>query len=371
MPQHIDANKVYDAKIVHVIDCLGVGGAERVLVDICNLLYEENYQVSVICLLDKAELDDQLHTQIPVTYIRRSQKFNPFFLLKLRKELKNSDIIHIHLRHVLRYVSLLFNVFKLHKKKVIVFHDHYGKINTDRNISSFTKRAIFKCTAYVGVSQQLIDWAASLSLNSEIIKLSNIVRSIKKKAFKKPNLQEESQSVSVISIGNFRPQKNYEFLCQLIAASPNNYNYTIYGAIVDDAYYHKINQLIIELGITDRTTIVTDCENVKDFISEYDLGVHCAKSETGPLVAIEYMSSQVPFIAYDTGEVATQVKADFPNFIKTSFEISVWLESMNQILMKRVDYQTKLETYFNENYSEDDYLNRCIEIYARLMKIKV
>ncbi|RED38220.1 glycosyltransferase involved in cell wall biosynthesis [Winogradskyella eximia] len=350
-------------KVLQVIDHLNVGGAERVLVDLTNILNENQYNVTVLCLLKKAKLDEQLNKNINVIYLHRKNKFNPLYLIKLYIILRKYDVIHIHLRQVLRYVSLLFYTTRLNKKKVIIFQDHFGKIDTEKTISPSIKEAMKRCTAYIGVSDQLTNWAKSNTINSNIFKLSNIVRQNKVGI----NSNLSSTQIHIVSVGNFRPQKNYEFLCQLIAQSSDEYNYTIYGQLVDLNYYHKIKDLISDLKIEDKVTIITDCDNIVSELPKYHLGLHCATSETGPLVAIEYLSMQIPFVAYNTGEVAMDVGKTFPSFIQKDFNVENWNTNINTILEHRADFVKELKSFFTKKYSEDAYLENCISIYQKLI----
>ncbi|WP_439151532.1 glycosyltransferase [Winogradskyella sp.] len=353
-------------KIIQVIDQLNVGGAERVLVDISNLLHEHGHDVTVLCLLDESVLDTQLNKQIPIIYLRRKNKFNPIYIIRLYKVLKQFNVIHIHLRQVLRYVSLLFYVTQIGKKKVVLFHDHYGKINEDKSISESLRKAIKKCTGYIGVSEQLKDWAVSNDLNPNVLKLSNIVRT----SLKNEKINLSLNTVNIVSVGNFRPQKNYEFLIELIKVLPHSYRFTIYGQIVDTDYYNKVIALIDNNNIADRVSVVTNCNSVHSKLLQYHLAIHCADSETGPLVAIEYMSKNLPFITYNTGEVAKQVKTVFPEFIQNDFIVNSWIDSINDIVLKRDIYVNQLSKFYEENYSEENYLKQCLSIYESLLNSK-
>lgn len=350
-------------RIVQVIDQLQVGGAERVLVDLSNLLHENGNDVTVLCLLYEAKLDYELNSDIPVIYLHRKNKYNPIYLIRLYSILKQFDMIHVHLRQVLRYVSLLFYTSRLHNKKVVVFHDHFGRINTEVSLRPSVKKAMQNCKAYIGVSQQLVEWAQESNVNSTIFKLSNIVRTFSNS--NPPVLS--SEVINIVSVGNFRPQKNYEFLCQLIEASHQNYNFTIYGQIVDIEYYNKIINLIEQLEISDKVSIITDCNNTLNELQKFHLAVHCAMSETGPLVALEYLNAQIPFVAYNTGEVAQDASLVFPFLIQKDFEIKNWLRNIKNILESRESLKEPLKEHFLKHYSENAYTDKCVAIYEELI----
>ncbi|MCT4628401.1 glycosyltransferase [Winogradskyella sp.] len=351
-------------KVVQVIDRLEVGGAERVLVDLTNLLHEHNYDVSLVCLLKEGQLDKQLHSDINITYIQRKNKYNPIYLYKLYKELIKYDVVHVHLRQVLRYVSLLFYITQLHKKRVVVFHDHFGKIAENKTLSKSIKSAIERCAAYIGVGEELVGWAKENRLNVNIYKLTNIIR---KEDCKIEPIKKSDGNIRIVSVGNFRPQKNYEYLLELISNSPENYCFTIFGQIVDVAYFQKIESLISTLGISNKINIVTKCNDVKRELHKFDVGLHTAKSETGPLVAIEYLSQGLPFIAYNTGEVASIVKLEFDNFIQHNFEVDKWLKNIDIILKNKEELKHDIKLFYNQKFSEEAYLKSCVLIYNTLL----
>jgi len=353
-------------KIVQVIDRLEVGGAERVLVDLTNLLHENQYQVSVVCLLQEGKLEEQLHPDIAVTYIRREQKYHPKYLFRLYKELIKNDIIHVHLRQVLRYVSLLFYLKTLHKKRVVIFHDHFGEIAVDKAIGTSIKSAIKRCSAYIGVSNELVSWANTNQLNTNIFKLSNIIRSTPSQ-IKQESLENDTK---IVAVGNFRPQKNYEYLLELIQKSPETFKYTIYGQPVDKNYFETIRSKIQALEISGRVEIITDSNDIKNELYKYDIGIHTATSETGPLSAIEYLGANIPYISYNTGEVAEVVIKKFDCFIQNNFNITNWLSSMDAILETKEVLQKEIPLFYKENFSEDGYLKSCVSLYKTLLNSK-
>jgi glycosyltransferase involved in cell wall biosynthesis len=101
-------------------------------------------------------------------------------------------------------------------------------------------------------------------------------------------------------------------------------------------------------------------------MNHYSFAIHTAKSETGPLVLIEYLSVGIPFIAFETGEVAKDLKQHLPVFFKDNFDIIEWCDTL--LKMKSMDksmLKQKEINLFKELYSEDKYVNECIQLYQR------
>src|SRR3990170_2375531 len=116
-------------RVLQIIDKLNVGGAEKVLVDLSNLLFEQGVHVSVLSLLDRGPLSDYLHKDIPHYYLNRKWRWEYNSVFRLNKLLNDFDIVHIHSRHNLRYF-VFATWFRIRKPK-LVFHDHYGNITID------------------------------------------------------------------------------------------------------------------------------------------------------------------------------------------------------------------------------------------------
>ena len=70
-------------KVLQVIDKLDVGGAERVLVDLSNILDENNIEITVLCLLTKSSLDEKLNKNINKIYLNRLNKLSVFKYVQL------------------------------------------------------------------------------------------------------------------------------------------------------------------------------------------------------------------------------------------------------------------------------------------------
>lgn len=274
-------------KVLQVIDKLEVGGAERVAIDLCSLLHEHGIEVDFLNLLEPAVLDEELlQKNIKVKYLYRKNKFNPIYLIRLFGILNNYNIVHVHSRHVLRYVSLTFFLPKYFRKFTVIFHDHYGAIEDDKTISFFLRKCIASCSAYIGVSDSLVDWVMKNRLNKNVFLLENIVR-------ENLGFRSIDTKSKIVIVGNFRKQKNYAFLIAILKNLPETIAVDLYGSVVDQKYYREIVESAKSLGIFNRVNIITNEKHITEIVANYELALHCAASETGPLVALEYMSKGI------------------------------------------------------------------------------
>ena len=113
-------------KIVHFVSSLQIGGAERFVIDLCQIQQKEGLKVKILNL---GQSDDPLVSvcqaqDIPVETITKSSR-----LLKLLKNLFSTDVIHIHSPHVLK--SLLLYLFLFFYKRII--YTRHGERLTNPN----------------------------------------------------------------------------------------------------------------------------------------------------------------------------------------------------------------------------------------------
>lgn len=355
-------------KILHVIDTLNIGGAERVLVTLSNLFAREGHEVGVLTIIAPGRYADDLLPGVKTYCLNRRWKFNPVKMYRLARLADEYDIVHTHMRYDLRYVFLSKLLFGFKAK--IVAHDHYGDIEIDQAVPAFAKYILRKVT-YVAVSGDLVEWAINkvgLSRQAAFL-LSNIV--LVRKA--RPTISQSSQAL--LMVANIRPTKNIEFALEVMKSlkqrgSPCTLD--VVGQIYDTGYYHMIRQLIAEYGLEDRVKLIHDCFDVQEIIGKYAVGIHTAKSESGPLVLIEFLGCGLPFVTFKTGRVVDQIHNELPEFISRTFDVDDWVSLINRLLMKREEetfesLKIRMRDVFQKHYAEVNYYRDCLAIYERAL----
>lgn len=345
-------------KILQVIDRLDAGGAERVMVDLSNILFQNGHQVTTLAILYHGHLEGDLDKDIHRIDLRRTSRFSISHMRKMSREASKNDIVHVHMRHNLKYIWLVKLLFPF--KARIIFHDHYGKINVDQSIPTPLKWAM-KHTIYIGVSQQLANWAkdtAGMPAES-VFHLSNII--IRKEVDR--YVKQQNGELKLVLVSNIRKEKNIAFALEIVKklAESEAVDLTIYGQIVDEGYYQELKALTGALEIAGRVRFVHDCMDLQPELPQYNLAVHTAKSETGPLVLIEYLCQGLPFISFRTGEVIDQLKEEVPGFIMDNFDVQSWTDRIRQI--KMVQKGDKLIGLYHKYYSAENYYLQCMKIY--------
>lgn len=345
-------------RILQVIDQLNVGGAERVLVDLSNILYEHGHSIEVLSLVRPGKLRDQLHYSIPFLNLDRINKFNFITLYRCHLVCSRFDIVHVHLRYNYRYVALAKWIFR--GKYLLVLHDHDGELN---NLPIGLKFFLRRNGWYLGVCKPIVNWAiknAKLE-QTHVYYLPNIV--VKKET--SISSTANASKIRIVLVSNFRTLKNHSFAIQLLTHLKCIFDIDVrfIGTISDENYLNSLVKLTKEVGLESSLIFDYNCDDVQGILNKYDLAIHTSFQESGPLVLIEYLAQQLPFVAYKTGEVATQIQQVIPEFFVEDFEIAHWIDRIKFVLENKDSFSPRMASAFESLYSSEAYYQKCLAIY--------
>lgn len=352
-------------KVLQIIDSLNIGGAERMCLNISNMLSRNGHQVTVLYFNQSAQsITDQFDCNISIKYIPRSL-YNPIYYLKIAKFCNSFEIIHIHLRSSLKavYIASFFM-----KNSNIIFHDHVG---TDKLFNETSKGLIIKNAIrsfkYVAVYDDLrIKTIKKFNLLQEKTYLISNFTFIPKKV--RINLFEfDKNNLSILVIGNIKQQKNQLFLIDLaksfISKDVKNFKFHLIGKIQEETYYLKFINEVEKNNLKNYFTVYT---NYNDF-SEIDLKVNFAlmpsKDESGPIVNIEYLILGIPFLTNKVGEITSILYKDIPEIVIDELISNLWVEKI--LNFDSADtIVTKYKDLYDKYFSEKKAYNKWIELYS-------
>jgi glycosyltransferase involved in cell wall biosynthesis len=264
----------------------------------------------------------------------------------------------------MRYVFLASRLFFL--RKPIFFHEHFGDIDIDHSIK-WHQQYIYPKTIMICVSRKIYDWAINnLKVSSEkAFILHNII--VKKEGLPARSPQN-NDDIKLVMVCNIRRTKNIEFAIELLSRLKltQRCSLTIIGKKTDPAYYDEIITLVEKHRLTGSVQMIHDADEVQLLLHGYDIAVHTARSESGPLVLIEYLAQGLPFLTYNTGETVLQLKDELPGSIASTFDVEEWVTKITRLLSAdRPQLQQQLQDAFNSHFSAEAYYIQCMEIYSK------
>jgi hypothetical protein len=318
-------------KIIQIIDTLNIGGAEKMCIQLANLLFEKGHDVSILYFhKTNFSLLDQVNKDIPIHFIGIKENwFNPLYFYKVLRLIQQYDIIHVHMRSSLRIVYLATIFGNAYKK--VVFHDHTGGT---AQFESSSKRFLISNSIrkfkYVAVCNDLCKKAINrfnLNIrNTDVI--SNFVPqpsnpSIRAVEFDKNNLE-------FLVVGNFRKEKNQKFiipLClELKKQNFNNFRFNLLGSIQSNGYFDDFIEDIYRNNLKEHIRIYDNFKSVFDFNKKVNFAIMPSIEESGPLVLIEYLLLNLPFLAFNVGDITKKIGQYLPDQIMNNLNESLWVE---------------------------------------------
>jgi glycosyltransferase involved in cell wall biosynthesis len=359
---------MHKRKILHVIDNLGTGGAEILLVNTIKDL--PGYEHVVILLNGPEELKNDLPTNI--TYHKLNFDLSKRVLCKaiqfpniyqLRKIIlkEKPDIIHAHL-----FWSVFYSRFAWDKKSKFFYTIH--SMMGDRVFKdSFIYRWLEKLT--ISKSQNLVAISESVLKNYlDYIPFkgstSIVYNYIPDQYFKHKKLsyKKSSNIFKIISVGNIKPVKNYEVQIRAMALLSNNFQLDIFGS--GDSEQKRLLGLMEELNISN-VRFMGSASKMYEILPTYDLFVMSSLSEGYSIARAEAMAAALPVLLSNISsfQESTDGQAIFFNpsnpaeLAKKIKEISLSCEvrqelgfKNNMIALKygrKADYLKKLENLYN------------------------
>lgn len=342
-------------KVLCIIDNLNTGGAEQVFSDI-SMLLNGYISFDILLILPPQGEVYTIPSEIRKIYLNRLNKFSPYSLWKCFLVLRKYDVAHVHLRHTLRYILLVKHIFNIKVK--IVFHDHHGSIDIDK-CPPYRGYSFLKPDIFIGVSDELKKWAIhTWKLKPE--RVHTLINLPSERFLNKVYVNStRSKSGVLVMVGNIKPIKNQLFAIDI--AHQLGLSLSLIGKNQHDKYGDEILAQIEKLGSVEW---IQNVDDVSDLLKNYSLGIFCSKSESGPLVILEYLLCGLPFIAYKTGGIADVMSKYFPDFFVDTFEPQVWFDKIRLLLKNPPDIdKSKVEKMLETEFNKENYRKKLIQIY--------
>lgn len=308
--------------VLHVIDELHLGGAERMAVDVANETARRGHRVTMCITRMVDHLANELRPEIEVLRLRRSSRYDVVPLTRLVRLARRErvDIVHVHMRSSLALMLPLRASHALNAP--IVFHDHFGGIEDDTSVPRWIRIGRRWIDQYVGVSPALGAWAHKAGLDAARIHvIENALDLTRLSAGIPVDLRLElglgANATLALMVATIRRDKGIETALEALAqvADPE-LHLAIAGVRADADYEAMLRTRCRELGLEDRVSFLGGRRDVPGLLRACDLAISASHTESGPLVLIEFAFAGAPFVATRVGQIGRRfADAGLPGFV--------------------------------------------------------
>jgi len=288
-------------KILHVINGLGMGGAEKLLLDLSSYMCKDKkYSVAILVLNNQQEeLKHNFEDQgIKIYSVDFRSNYNPMNLYRIIKYMKQYDIVHSHL-FPSNYLVSLAKIFLQDQVIITTEHNTHNRRRNYSLLNSVEKFIYSKYNKVISVSNEtqssLLSWLGLMNDKKFVV----IENSIDLKTFNRAKPYEkklffDDTSFILTKVGSLHEQKDQDTIIKAMKLLPENVKLLLIGK---GNKKDKLVQSINKLGLQDRIKFLGIRHDVPSIMKTSDIIIVSSNWEGFGVVAIEGMAAGVPVIA--------------------------------------------------------------------------
>ena len=289
--------------ILYLITGLGLGGAEKVVIDLADQMNALGHNVKIAYLTGEMLLRPA-SIEIEIISLDMNSKNDLFSASKKYKQLVRyfkPNVVHAHMIHA-NVFARLNRIGCALPKLICTAHNS----NEGGKLRMLAYRAT-NCLSDINsnVSQE----ATAALINKGAFSKSNLItvyNGINLSKFQKEsdNIQFKKKTVNLIAIGRFSDQKDYPNLINAFAQlkktidTDTDVKLTIVG---DGELRSEIEDLIKQLDLNKDITLLGRRSDIPELLNQADIFVLASKHEGLPTVVIEAMACECYVVATDCG----------------------------------------------------------------------
>lgn len=259
-------------KILHVINSMETGGAQRLVRDMLPRMAEGN-EVSVVTLGECGR-----------NVVER--------VLGLRRRFREVDVVHVHLFPSL-YLSAIA-ALGLGVKLVYTEHSTSNRRREKRWLRVFERWIYGRYDRVVsiseGVRRALLEWLG-VDGNERFVVIDN---GVDLERFS--SLRVDVEPDSMIMVSRFVPAKDQETVIRALALMKSDAVLVLVG---DGPGRSRCEDVAFELGLADRVSFMGECSDVAELMAAARIGVQSSVWEGFGLTAVELMACGKPVLGTD------------------------------------------------------------------------
>ena len=282
-------------KVLHFINSLEIGGAQRLVVDLLPLMRQEGITTDVLLLDNKNEFNDEPYLYVP------KKRFSVRYYKRLLDIMNNYDIVHVHLFPTL-YIAALLSLFGKFK---VVYTEHNTsnrrrKLKWLRGVERLVYRRYSRVISISKETQEaLLDWLSLREPGERFVCIENGVNLSKMRVTQ--SLSESNEQIFrdkyILMVSRFSAQKDQATLIRSIPyIADKDIKFVFAGEGTT-----KANCMLLakELGVQNRTVFLGNRHDIPLLVFNSVIGVQSSHWEGFGLTAIEFMAVGKPIIASD------------------------------------------------------------------------
>lgn len=294
-------------RVLHVITSLRTGGAEKLLVDMVPKMRDAGIETDIAVFDGVATPFSQRLESMGVTIHRLSRKsdvYHPALILKLRRIMRNYDVVHTHNTSPQLFAAVA-SVFSRRPRLVTTEHNTSNRRRGSRFWRIIDRWMYGRYHTIISITEEV-----DRLLCEHLRKLSTphivIHNGIDTKCFmaQQPRTQSD-ESRTLVMVSAFRPVKDQATLLRAMPLLPARFRLRLVGT---GENLQKCKEMAQNLGIADRVSFDGLRTDIPRVYAAADYAVMSSNYEGMSLAMLEGMCSGLPMIASDVPGIRNMVE---------------------------------------------------------------
>lgn len=358
-------------RVLHLIDSLAIGGAERMAVNLSNVLASQGHDIHLCASRRGGPLHSFISPDVSYIPLGRKSVLDLGAILRLMQYVWRNRIRIVHAHSSSFFLAAAIKPLTGIK---IVWHDHFG----GREDLSYITHAILRIFSMMfswsfAVNEHLLHWARRklLIADDRISYLPNFpVLSAESSGC--PELPGSKNS-RMVCAARLNPQKDHLTLVramQEVKAEMPQAVLLLVGFDPDDDYARSVKTLIAGLNLAENVHLLGARTDVADILAESAIGVLSSKSEGLPVALLEYGLAGLPVVCTAVGECPAVLGYGAFGRVVSSGQPKALSTALVELL-RAPDKQSELGRAFQahviENYSGTAICRQVAAIYRKVL----
>ena len=299
-------------RILHLIESLEFGGAEKVAIDLANAM-AERHEVTICCVKQIGDLGGTVDARIRVLCLNKREGndyFVPFRLAQILRDFR-IDVLHAHNWGVYLEAALA----GLLARTQVAIHTVHGpyldyllgwRPRLKRTVRHTLERLFSPRFAKIVTVSDSIQQYIRDEIGIAPSRMLTVHNGIKTQGI--PIARKDNGEIRCITVGRLAEVKNQTMMIRAFhAADCRNAKLYLVG---DGPERAKLAALSRELGIEDRVVITGFRQDVSDLLAQSDIFLMSSHYEGISIAVLEAMRAGLPVIGTSVGGMAETVKPD-------------------------------------------------------------
>lgn len=326
--------------VMHLVDTLEMGGAERLAVNLVNHLPRDRYD-PVLCTTRRAgPLLASLHPDVGRLHLHRQFRFEVRPVRQLMGWIRDRGVRILHAHGSTLFIARL--AAALVPGTRLIWHAHYGRFaSEDRAAPAF--RIAARGAAVIAASREIAAWVCRRFAfpPDRVTYLPNFVTATDAEPLS-ADLPGEP-GFRVVVVANIRPEKDHLTLVRafhkVVKRIPRAH-LVVVGAVSDPACLATVASQANCLGISSNVSFVGPRNDIASVLKFSDVGVLSSVMEGLPMALLEYGLAGLATVATKVGECPAVLDGGRAGLLVEPQNPAEMADAIVRLLLHRHDRET-------------------------------